>query len=160
MPTVLVTSIHATYVPVVSIHISIISIVTDPILTKLSGLNFLGVLIFVDLLFFNKTSFDLNTFFTIYFISWPKNFLDQIFVAPKFFWSKICTQNLFGPKFSSPRIFLDPKFFCLEFFDLTFLNKNNSNSSHKINTNNNNSHNINTNNNNNHNLNGFWHNWN
>ena len=68
MPTVIVTFVQATYVLATFVHISIISAVTDPILSNLLGPNFFGAVIFVDQHIF-----------------WPEDFLDQnISLYPKF----------------------------------------------------------------------------
>ena len=48
MPTVMVTFVHSTYALATIVHISIISGVTDLILTKLFGPKIFLVLVFVD----------------------------------------------------------------------------------------------------------------
>ena len=56
----MMTFVQATYVLATFVHISNVSSVNvnDQILTKLSGPNFLGALIFLDKYFLDKTSFD------------------------------------------------------------------------------------------------------
>ena len=67
MQTVIMTFVQATYFLATFVHISIISAVTEPILTKLFGPNLLGALILVDKnSCLDQTSFD------------QKYFLDQI----------------------------------------------------------------------------------
>ena len=92
MPTVMVTFVQATFVLATFVHIRDISFVTDPILTKRLGQDFLQASTVVIDIFFPK--FSLTEFF------WDlKNFLDQKFCEPKIFRPNI----LFG--------ILEPKFF-------------------------------------------------
>ena len=50
----MVTFFRAAYALAIFVHISNISLVTGPILTKLFGLNFWGVIIFVDQYIFEQ----------------------------------------------------------------------------------------------------------
>ena len=103
MPNVKVKFFQATYALVKFVNISNCSAVSDPILTKLFGPNFLGVLIFLGQQIFYLSFFEPDFF-------WPKicciqNFLDTIFLIKNFLVSKsFWTQIL-------DSIFLDPKFF-------------------------------------------------
>ena len=101
------------YVPATFVHVTIISAVTDPILTKILGPNFFGFLIFVDQhLFWKKTSFDPNIFR-------PNNFVPNIFTF-------LTQKNLLDQKISCTKNFLDQTFFTLIIFGQPkiFLTKN------------------------------------
>ena len=133
MPTVMVTFDKATYVLGTFVHISNISTVTDPILTKyfdtiLGGLNFCRPHSFWTKLFWTKEFFIPKSF-------WPKFFLTRFFLTyPLFFWLTIFTLILFilnflnlsfltkffgfiffNPIFFGPMIFWTQSFY-LEFF--------------------------------------------
>ena len=85
-----------TYGMAIFVHISNILAVTDPILTKLFGPNFLGILNFFEQIF------------------WPKYFLGQKFFGLEFFWDRVfSTQILWTPNFFLPKILI--------FLDLHFL---------------------------------------
>ena len=90
MPTVMVSIVQATYSLATFVHISNVSAVTSPTLTKLFGPIFWGVIIFVGQNVLQPNSYRPE------FISHPK-FLDQ-----QFYW----TQKIF-----QTNIFSDPKFF-------------------------------------------------
>ena len=78
----MVTFVQTTYALATFVHITNISAVTGPILTKLFGLHFLGGMIFVDLIVLGL----------------------QFFFNPKFIWP----QKFFGPMiFFRPQIFSD-----------------------------------------------------
>ena len=86
MPSGMVIFVQGTIVRVIIVHIRNISTVTDPILTKLFGPNYLGA----------KILFDPN------FVG-PKDFYTQNLFGPKFFWTE---------KFAGPQNFLDSKHLC------------------------------------------------
>ena len=122
-----------TYCLAAFVKISNISAVTDPILTKLFGPNFLWVIIFV-----HQNIFGIN-FFRPKPFSQSNFFQTQIFLAqqfhlnPKFFQ----TQNFLDPRFLRQRsffklkilpdpksfsnVFSDPKSFSKIFFDPRFI---------------------------------------
>ena len=92
------------------------SAVTDPILIKVLGPNFLGALIFVDQhfyrakllltrIFLDQNFFVPNLIFFLTKIFWPKHFLYTKFFGPKMF---------LDPKFCGSKIFRDPTFFGLQ----------------------------------------------
>ena len=83
------------------IFCSNISAVTDTLLTKLFGPIFWGTFIFVDHLFFDKTSFYPNIFL---FTFWTQNLCTKVF-----------DQNVFNVNFFWPH-FVDPTFFGQNFF--------------------------------------------
>ena len=100
----MVTFAQATYFLATFVHVSIISAVTDLILTEL-----FGALIFVDQYFWPNYFLDHNFFLLKYFyffdpnIFWPKKqylFLYLHFFLPHFLVPKICsTQNIFASNF-------------------------------------------------------------
>ena len=107
MLTVMVTFAQAMYALVTFVHISNFSAVTGPILTKLFGPNFYGVIIFVDQNVLGQTLSRPEI------LLGPKVIGQEILLDPKkisnsnffgtrnFFRPKINfqTQNCFGPKF-------------------------------------------------------------
>ena len=117
----MVTFVLATYALVTFVHISNISAVTGPILTKLFGPNFFGVIIFVDQNvlgqnffktqnFIRAQSFQTRNFigpkenFELKFLLYPK--LDEKFFGPTIFFEKIFpTKNLFWSEISLFQIF-------------------------------------------------------
>ena len=97
----MVTFVQTTYALATFVHITNISAVTGPILTKLFGLHFLGGMIFVDLNLLGPNFIKTHFFFEHQF------FRAQIFSGPKIFFKQFFpTKNFFGPN-----IFLDPNFF-------------------------------------------------
>ena len=140
----MVTFVLATYALVTFVHISNISAVTGPILTKLFGPNFFGVIIFVDQNvlgqnffktqnFIRAQSFQTRNFigpeknFELKFPSYPKlsqsnNFFQtQNFFEPNFFLTfflvKIFLETqFFSKKFSRPKIYFGPKFLFFQNF--------------------------------------------
>ena len=118
------TFVKATYVLAKFVHISNISAVTDPILNKLFGPNFLGVIIFVlgpnffgPKFFQTQNLFQAQNLWSGNFIGLtkivraqknfqPKFFQTQIFFTPKiFFGLKYFGQKKFGPKIKAPQNF-------------------------------------------------------
>ena len=69
----MVTFVLATYAMVIIVHISNISAVSGPILSKLFGPNFFGVMMFVDQ----------NVLGQNFFLSGPKVFRPEILLDPK-----------------------------------------------------------------------------
>ena len=91
----MVTFVLATYALVTFVHISNISAVTGPILTKLFGPNFFGVMIFVD-----QNVLGQNFFKT------------QKLLGPKVFRPEIWTRKKFRTQISFvPKIVSDQQFF-------------------------------------------------
>ena len=128
MPTVLETFVQATYVLATFVleayalatfvHISNISAVTGPILTKLFGPNFLGFIIFVG-----QNALGPNFFR-------PKFFSDKKFFRAQHFWTlnfigrkkKFEPKIILNPKFSqTPNFFPDPNLFSIFFSDTKFI---------------------------------------
>ena len=113
MPTVMVTFVH----------ISNISAVTGPILTKLFWPNFFGVIIFVDQNVHGQNFFGPKCFLNITFFSRPKFCYASKFVDQKYHWTQqnFQTQFFLDLKFFGPKIFLsDPEFFCTQNFSTLF----------------------------------------
>ena len=115
MPTVTVTFVEATFVLATFVHIRNVSAVTDRILTKCSGTNFLQALTFLIDFFLPKVCLTQ--------IFWDKHFLDFNFFGlkissdskfcwAKFFWMKEFWVHKF---FVTNKIFLGPKFFSIFF---------------------------------------------
>ena len=110
MPTVMVIYVLATYALVTFVHISNISAVTGPILTKLFGPNLLGVIIFVD-----QNVFGFNLF-------WPRFVGPQCFLGQKFLTSNfIEPKKKLNSKFFWTQNFSDPKFFLGQIFFLEII---------------------------------------
>ena len=130
MQTVRVTFVQATFVLVTFVHIKNIFAVTDPMLTKLFGLNVLQGLIFLDQFFcpklsLTKTFLDLkknlkNNFLVVKFCRpwtlilsdliffWICNFFGlKILLIKKYFVLKIIIKFFCDPHLFQPKFFLD-----------------------------------------------------
>ena len=128
----MVTFVLTTYALVTFVHISNISAVTGPILTKLFGPNFFGVIIFVDQNVLGQNFFKTQNFIraqsfqTRDFIGPEKNFELKFPSYPKL----SQTNNFFKPQIFEPNFsltffldqnFLDPQFIlALNFFFFKF----------------------------------------
>ena len=111
MPTDMVTFVQATYALAAFVHITNISAVTGPILTKLFGTPFFGdIFVVLNVLGpnFIRHTFFLNPkfFYGSNFFFWPKSFFKQFFPTKIFFGSNL---------FLDANFFSEPKFF-QEFF--------------------------------------------
>ena len=107
-------------------HFSI-SAISDPISTKLSEPNFLGVKIFLDHHFVRRKLLGSKIIWTQNYLGPkiigtknildPKFYLDTIIFWPRIFWpSLFLTQNFSDPKLFEHTKFLDTKFLCTKFF--------------------------------------------
>ena len=94
----MMTCVHATYVLVTFVHISNISAVIDPILTKLFGPNILGASIFVNKFFFGTRFFCTKSFF-------EPNFFNELNLLEQ--WGPYFLKTFFLTKFLLTQIFLD-----------------------------------------------------
>ena len=132
----MVSFVQATYVLAMFVHISNISAVSDPILTKLFGPNFSGSkFLWTNIIFFGPNLFvDQQFCWNQYFLESKKIFRSKIFFGPisffdqqfcgskiisdpKIFWTqnsdkkKFRTQIFLNPQFFWTQMLLDPKFF-------------------------------------------------
>ena len=123
------TFVQATYALVTFVHISNISDVTGPILTKLFGPNFLGFINFVG-----QNVLGPNFFRPKFFLDPKFFFRTKIFLGPNIFGTAILldTTNFFNPKlfwtqnYFQHKIFSDSTFFFRPkiFFEIFFRTQN------------------------------------
>ena len=107
----MVTFVLATYAMVAFVHISNISAVSGPILTKLFGHNFLGVTIFAAQNILGPKFFRNKLF-------WTQKFLGPKVFRPKFFFSDakhLLNRKKFQIFFSDENFFFYPNFFSYSF---------------------------------------------